>query len=106
MLGNSANIMRAAFRVKGDKDVLFRHNSVIGDLPALAYAMRLNRERENLVNENIHFYNNIWSDPTNTMGAENAGRPNDFSDTPLADIVSSVDARSQSLLEWWRVYSK
>lgn len=32
--------------------------------------------------------NNIWSDPAGTMGAENASRPNDFSDTPPGETVS------------------
>jgi hypothetical protein len=52
--------------------------------------MRLNTEGSNLPNQNIRFYNNIWSDPTGTMGAENASRPNDFSDTPSGQTSSFV----------------
>ena len=90
MLGNSTNVMRSAFGVKGCKDITFRNNTISGDLPSLAYAMRLNLEGGNLVNNNIRFYNNVWSDQTATMGAENPDRPNDFSDTPPADTLSFV----------------
>lgn len=88
MLGNSSHVMRSAFAVKGCRDITFRNNTVSGNLPSLAYAMRLNREGSNPVNNNIWFYNNIWADQNGTMGAESPSRPNDFSDTPPADTLA------------------
>lgn len=87
MLGNSANTMRAAFGVKSGEDVTFRNNTVAGDLPALAFAMRVNVENPAVTNRRINFYNNIYSDPTGTMGAGATGGANDFSDSPPGEVV-------------------
>ena len=88
MLGNTSNVMRAPFGVKGARDVLFRNNTIAGDLPSLAFTMRLNAEGDNPPNENIRLLNNLWADSTGTMGAENSSRPNDFSDTPPGQTAS------------------
>ncbi len=70
MLGNSSTRMRAALTVMGSRDVTFRNNTVVGDLPALTYAARLLALAPNQPNDEVYFYNNVWSDPTGTMGTE------------------------------------
>lgn len=83
-IGNSGNPIRAPFGVKGSRDIVFRANTVVGDMPGNAFAMRLNREGSNPVVQNVAFYNNLWSDPTGSML--------DFSDVLAAD-VSNISLR-------------
>lgn len=70
MIGDGADLVYAVFGVKGAKDVIFRNNTITGDMPANAYALDVAIAGNNPLNENIVFVNNIWSDPTGTMGVE------------------------------------
>lgn len=81
LLGNSDNRIRTAFHVREAKDVLIRHNTVVGDMPAKAYVVRLSDGPQPPQNENIVLVNNIWSDPTGTMGAQRPEGQLDFADT-------------------------
>lgn len=90
MIGNSANVSNAAFGVRGARNVTFANNTVAGDLPADSYALWINIVGENLLNQNITLVNNIWSDPTGTMGADISGSPNKFADGDPAATTNLV----------------
>jgi len=79
-IGNSSSLIGAAFGVKGAKNVNFNNNTVVGNLPAKAYAFRVAIAGLNPINDNIIFTNNIWSDPTGSMGVDLSGGPGEFSD--------------------------
>ena len=73
MIGDGTDSIGAVFGVAGAKDVAFVNNTVVGNLPANAYAFRIIQRGSNLQNQNISFYNNIWSDPTGTMRKFSSG---------------------------------
>lgn len=81
LLGNSNNTQRSPLGVKGSRDIVWRHNTVVGNLPANAYATRINREAANPPIEAIRFVHNVFSDASGTM--------TDFSDTLAADLSTA-----------------
>jgi len=67
-IGDSAGPISGAFYSLGARDVVFRANTVTGNLPvgSRGYAAVL-LGSGGAPNENFVFENNIWSDPTGTM---------------------------------------
>jgi hypothetical protein len=92
LIGNSANTMRSPLGVKGSRDIVFRHNTLVGNLPANAFVTRINREGDNPQIEAIRFVHNVFSDPTGTM--------TDFSDTDPADLSSARPSTLSRNLYW------
>lgn len=70
MLGNSDALMRAPLTIQGSRDVIFRNNTVAGNMPARSFAGRLIAAPANPRNLNLVFVNNIYADPTGSMGSE------------------------------------
>ncbi|HEY5671119.1 MAG TPA: hypothetical protein VIS10_14085, partial [Anaerolineales bacterium] len=79
MIGNAQDMVNSLLALSGVKDIAFANNTVVGDLPSDAYAFRVDQKGVNLQNQNLYFYNNIWSDPSGTMGADLSGDKNNFS---------------------------
>ncbi len=92
LIGNSANTMRSPLGVKGSRDIVFRHNTLVGNLPANAFGTRINRESDNPQIESIRFVHNLFSDPTGTML--------DFSDTDPADLSTARPSTLTRNLYW------
>lgn len=92
LIGNSANTMRAPLGVKGSRDIVFRHNTIVGDLPANAYGTRINREGSNPPIEAIRFVHNVFADLQGTM--------QDFSDTLPADLSTLRPSSLQRNAYW------
>jgi hypothetical protein len=90
LIGNSDDPAGSAFGVRGARDVFFINNSVVGDLPTSEYALRITITQENPRNQHIYLYNNIWADPTGTMGDDGSGGSGEFSNGEPADTEGLV----------------
>jgi hypothetical protein len=87
-LGDSPLVMRAPFGIKGCRNVVFRHNTTVGDLPARAL-MRFNREGDNPVLTGIELYNNLWADDSGSLGALDGSDSPDFADAAPGDVTGT-----------------
>lgn len=90
-IGNSPVNAYAILGVRGARDVVFANNTAVGDFPSSAYAMWIALKDLNPVNENIAFYNNIWSDPTGSMGSYyQQTDDNEFAKGLPAEVINAV----------------
>jgi len=69
IVGNSTNPMDAPFQFKGVKGITVRANTVVGDLPSTAFGLLVGTTGLNPTVEDLFIYNNLFSDPTGTMGS-------------------------------------
>jgi hypothetical protein len=96
-IGNTNNETHTILGVRGSKNVTFVNNTITGDLPSSSYAFRIETIESNPQNENIFFYNNIWSDPTGTMGEGPTRGGGDFSD---GEPSTTINAQLDNNLYW------
>jgi hypothetical protein len=89
-LGNSPNPMAATFGVSGATDIHFINNTISGNLPSKAYAAQINIKDQNPKNNDILLCNNIWSDPTGSMGSLGDGDTNEFAGGDPANSLNLV----------------
>ncbi len=92
LVGNAATPVYAALGVRGVRALTFANNTVVGDLPSSAYAFWVDTKDLNPPNREIAFYNNIWSDPTGTMGADGqSGAPKFSNGNPANTVELDLD---------------
>jgi hypothetical protein len=68
-IGDGTDRAQSVLGVAGAADVRFVNNTITGDFPTRAIALRIVRKGSNPMNERIVLANNIFSDPTGTLGA-------------------------------------
>ncbi|NBB94067.1 MAG: DUF1565 domain-containing protein [Gammaproteobacteria bacterium] len=89
MIGNSGDLMRTPLTVQGSDAVTFRNNTLVGDMPSRSFAGRLIASPDNPPNRGLVFVNNVYSDPTGTMGSE-ASTGVDLFDAPAGQTESAL----------------
>lgn len=88
-LGDSPTLIRTAFTVQGSRNIRFRHNTIVGDLPARSFGGRFLALGANPPIEGLALIQNVYSDPTGTMGSE-AFSGVDLFDAPAGSVASAT----------------
>jgi len=103
MLGNNTQQIRSPFQMMGVYSVTVRANTVVGNLPAKEFGARIFTYGDNPDNDQIHLHNNIWADPTGTMGDTfNRGNNTDnltFDNNLFWNAGNSFPTSSESIIE-------
>lgn len=68
LIGNASASQAAPFQFKGAENITVRANTVVGDLPSGSYGFRIGTEGSNPAVSGFFIRNNIFADPTGTMG--------------------------------------
>ena len=97
ILGAGPDSANTVLGIAGADGVVFDHNTVSGDFPSHSEAFRVTVKGSNPQNRNVSFHNNIWSDPTGTMGAQPSESEGDFS----GGDASSVSGLSLGTNLYW-----
>ncbi len=72
-LAHSPFRAQATVGVRGVKDVTLNANTVVGDLPSSAFGLWVNIRSDNPQNDGLRVLNNVFADPTATMGRFSTG---------------------------------
>ncbi len=71
MLGNSPTVLEAPIGIEAARNVTVRANTIVGNLPCRGYTVALRASAYRT--EQVSLTNNLWSDPTGTMGPFSLG---------------------------------
>jgi hypothetical protein len=69
VIGNSPASLAAPFQFKGAAGIRVVANTIVGDLPSGSFGFRIGTEGSNPPVSGFDIRNNLWSDPTGTMGS-------------------------------------
>jgi hypothetical protein len=89
-LGEGTDRAQSVLGIAGASDVLFANNTISGDFPTRAIALSIVQKGANPTNERIVLANNIYSDPTGSLGAKPGETSGQFSVGDPASVVGLV----------------